>query len=129
VHGGGLSARVNQLTHQRTNVDGWCTDGWTFFVPPCPWGNQGGELRLTFFFPSLSLGWSFWKLCFFRSPYPHLSLTYLPTFRLPAYAPWLSPSRPTYSPPGYLPTHPSAYLPPYPSTCLPLYLHTKFSPR
>jgi hypothetical protein len=103
VHGGGLRARVNQLTHQRTNVDGWCTDGCTFFVPPCPWANQGGELRLTFFSvpPSAQVGF-FWELCF---------------------------SHPSHPPESHLPTHPSAYLPPYPSTYLPLYLLTKFPPR
>jgi hypothetical protein len=50
-----------------------------------------------------------------------LTLTSLPTFRLPVYAPWLSPSWPTYSPHSYLlPTH----LPTYLLTHLPAYLCT-----
>jgi hypothetical protein len=82
-------------THQCTNVDGWCTDGCTFFVPPCPWANQGGELKLTFFsFLSsaqvgILLGTSPTSL---RLEHLHMHLGLLPP------------------PPTYLPTHLPAYL-------------------
>jgi len=42
-------------THQCTIVDGWCIDGCTFFVPPYPLANQGGELKLPPFFLFCSL--------------------------------------------------------------------------
>jgi len=50
-------AKVNQ--HPPMHQHGWMgaptwMDGCTFFVLPCPWVNQGGEFKLTFFF-SLSL--------------------------------------------------------------------------
>ncbi len=81
-------------TRQCTNVDGWCINVCTFFVPPCPKTNQGGKCRLTFF-SSLQP-----KLIFSSPPTP----TYLPTFKLHAYAPWLPPSL------AYLLTHPYIYL-------------------
>jgi len=50
-----------------------------FFVPPCHWANQGGELKLTLFFPFFNLGWfSFWEVFFF-SP-PCLPKSHLPTY-------------------------------------------------
>jgi hypothetical protein len=89
-------------THQCTNVDGCCTDGCTFFDSPCPWANQGGELKLTFFFssfpqPRLIL---FFEL-FFSSPPRPPRFTYLHL----DYAPWPPPS------PTYLPTHLFTYSP------------------
>jgi hypothetical protein len=59
----------------------------------------------------------FWEH-FFRltlSPHAHLGFTYLPTFKLLAYAPWPPPSSTYYLLAHlltiYLPTHPFAYLP------------------
>jgi hypothetical protein len=90
-------------THQCTNVDGWCFHGCTFFVPPCPWANQGGEFKLTLFFPFLNLGWFYFQGFIFSST-PHVcpSLTYLLTFKL-------------------LPMHPGLILPP------PIYVHAHLS--
>jgi hypothetical protein len=93
-------------------VDGWCTDGCTFFVPPCHWANQGGQLKLTFvfffFFPSSAQVGLFFLQTFFPHP-PCPPTSHLPTYRLLAYVPWPPPS-PTYLPTCPL-THPSPYLP------------------
>jgi len=98
-------------THQSTNVDGWCTDGCTFFVPPCPWANQGGELKLTFFSsfaqPRLIF---FWELFFSSTPTPaQVSPTSLHLDYLHMHLGLLPP------PPTYLPTHLFTYSP----ICLP----------
>jgi hypothetical protein len=115
-------------THQCTNVDGWCTDGCTFFVPPCPWANQGGELLTCFIFlSSAQVGFFFLGFYFFLTPHTRPSLTYLPTFSLLAYAAWPPPS-PTYLT-TYLPVHLPTHLPTYPSTYLLMYLHTKSPQR
>jgi hypothetical protein len=102
-------------THQCTNVDGWCTDGCTFFVTPCHWANQGGQLKLTFvffFFPSSAqVGLFFCKL-FFLTPHTCPRLTYLHIDYLPMH-PGLLPPPPTYLP-AHLPTH----LPTFPITDL-----------
>ncbi len=125
-----IPKRLNQKTgsgwtstHQWTNVDGWCTDGCTFFVTPCLWANQDGELRLTLFFPSLIQG-LFWGSFFFSSPLTpaQVSATHLCTLGL-------LPPPPTYSLRSYLPTCPPNYLLIHPSTYLPMYLHTKSPPR
>jgi len=101
-------------THQCTNVDGWCTDGCTFFVPLCHWANQGGELKLTFFFPFpqpklVFLGGT----SFFLTPHARPGLTYLPTYidYLPMH-PGLPP------PPIYLPAQLPTHLPTFPITDL-----------
>jgi hypothetical protein len=97
--------------------------GCTFFVPPCPWANPGGELKLTFSFPfpHLISGWFLFGF-FFLTPHARLGFTYLPAFRLPTYAPWIATS------PIYLPAHLSTHLPTYSSICLhthqPTYLCT-----
>jgi hypothetical protein len=103
-------------THQCTNVDGWCTHGCTFFIPPCPWANQGGKLKLTFFFPSLSPSWFlFWELFFSSPPTPaqvspiYLHLDYC-----------LCTTASSLPPPTYLPTYPPIYLPSH----QPIYLCT-----
>ncbi len=108
THYGGQSEPAPTLC---TNVDGWCTDGCTFFVPPCPWPNQGGEFELTFFFLSSAQVGSFFLQTFFflTPPPPNPPRSDLPTFRLLAYAPWPPPS------PTYLPTHLFTYSP----ICLP----------
>jgi hypothetical protein len=112
-------------THQCTNVDGWCTHRHTFFVPPCPWANQGGKLKLTlFFFLSSAQVGVFLGTFFFLTPHARPGLNYLPTFRLIPMHPGLLPP-----PPTYLPAHLPSHLPTFPSTCLPTYLHTKSPPR
>jgi hypothetical protein len=64
---------------------------------------------LTFFLPFLNQVGFFFENFFFLTPHACPGLTYLPTFRLLAYAPW-PPLSPTYLP-TCLPTHPSVYLP------------------
>jgi len=65
-------------------------------------GTQGGELKLIFFFlPSPQMG-LFWGIFFPSPPMPTYPLTYLPTFKLPIYAPWHG----LFPPPlAYPPTH------------------------
>jgi hypothetical protein len=82
------------------------------FVSPCPWANQGGELKLTFFFPFLSPGLIFFGTFLFLTPHARPGLTYL-HFRLLAYRPWPPPS------PTYLPTDLLTYLPIYLLTYVP----------
>jgi hypothetical protein len=96
-------------------VDGWCTDGCTFFVPPCPWVNQGGELKFTsFFFPSLAQVGVFWELFFPHPPTPaQVSPTYLHLDYLPMQLGLLPP------PPTYLHAHLPTHLSTYPPICLP----------
>ncbi len=95
-------------------MDGWCIHGCTFFVPPCPWANQGGELKLIFFFHFLNLGWFFfWEFFYSSPPTPaQVSPTYLPLnyylCTLPSF-PHLPTYLPTY-PPIYLPSHQPIYL-------------------
>lgn len=51
-------------THQCTNMDGWCIDEWTLFIPSCPRADQGNDHRLTFSFPlpqPLLHFFSFWE--------------------------------------------------------------------
>jgi hypothetical protein len=112
VDGGGLRARVNQLTHHRTNGDGWCTDGCTFFVPPCPWANQGGELRLTFFNFSLPQPrLVFLGTLFFLPLTPTgVSPTYLHLDYLSMHPGFLPHDLPSLRPATYLPTHLPTYL-------------------
>ncbi len=51
---------------QKNQMDG-ARMGCTFFVPPCPWADQGGEPKLTFF-SFLSPGWFFLGELFFPHP-------------------------------------------------------------
>jgi hypothetical protein len=80
--------------------------------------NQGGELKLTFFFPFLSPGWVFFLgTFFFLTPTPaQISPTYI---RLDYYLCILASSLPN------LPTH----LPTFWSTYLRMYLYIKSPPR
>ncbi len=113
-------------------MDGWCTDGCTFFVPPCPWANQGDKLKLTSFsFPQPRLV-SFFGKFFFSPPTP---AQVSPTYRRLVYLLMqlgLLPPPPTYLP-TCPPSHPSIYspthLPTYPSTYLLMYLNTKSPQR
>jgi hypothetical protein len=72
-------------------------------------------LAFSFSFPQPRLIFLLGNLFFFFTPHAQPGLTYLPTFRLPAYAPWPPPS------PTYLLTHSSTYLP--------MYIHTISPPR
>jgi hypothetical protein len=111
-------------THQCTNVDRWCIDGCTFFVPPYPYTNQDGELKLILIFLYLAHVGFFGGTFFYLTPHTYLGLAYLPTFKLLAYAPWFPPS------PTYLLVCPSTHhLPTFPITYLPMCLHTKSPPR
>jgi hypothetical protein len=85
---------------QKNQMDG-ARIGCTFFVPPCPWADQVGEPKLTFF-PFLSPGWFFFGGTFFSSPSTpaQVSPTYLPA-HLPTH-------RFTFSSiylPSHVPTH------------------------
>ncbi len=97
-------------THQCTNVDGWCTDGCTFFVPPCPCLTKVTNSSWPFFFLSWALVGFFWEL-FFSSPHTpaQASPTYLHLDYLPMH-PGLLPPPPTYLH-AHLPTHLSTYTP------------------
>jgi len=71
------------------------------FHPSLSWVNQGGELKLTFFFgPFLSPSWFIFANFFFLTSHACPRHIYLPTFRLLAYAPWPLPYLP-----AHLPTH------------------------
>ncbi len=110
--------------HQCTNVDGWCINGCTFFIPPCPWANEGRELMLTFYFflPSAQAGFVLGNFFFRYPPTPaQVSTSYLHLDYL-AYALWPSPS-PTYLLPARAPTHLTTYLSTHTSTYLPIILY------
>jgi hypothetical protein len=113
-----IPKRLNQITgpgwtstHQWTNVDGWCTDGCTFFVPPCLWANQDGERRLTLFFPPSSRVF-FWGNFSFRHP-SHSPKSHRPTCIYITHLCTLAsslPHLPTLHAATYLPAHPTTYL-------------------
>jgi len=100
-------------THQSTNVDGWCTDGYTFLVLPCPWLTKVANSSWLFF-PFLSLGWFFWEF-FFSSPRTPVqaSPSYLHLDYLPMHLGVLPP------PPAYLHAHLPTHLFTYSLICLP----------
>jgi hypothetical protein len=107
--------------HQCTNVDGWCINGFTFFIPPCPWANKGRELALTFYFflPSAQAGFVLGNFFFRYPPTPaqvstsYLHLDYLAYAPLASSLPHLLTTCPCTHPPNYLPIHPHIYLPTY----------------
>jgi hypothetical protein len=96
--------RVNQ--NPPVHQCGWMVHTWVhLFHLSLSQANQGGELKLTFFFPSLSPSWFFFGgTLFFPHPHAHPGLTYLHTFRL------LPIQNPGLLPP---PTYPLIYLPTY----------------
>jgi hypothetical protein len=110
-------------THQCTIVDAWCSDGCTFFLSlPLPGLTKVANSNWLFFTFFSQVGFSL-RTFFFLTPHACPGLTYLPTFRLLAYAPWPPPS-PIYLL-TYPPTHPSIYLlihlPTFSSTYLPMH--------
>ncbi len=108
-------ARVNQ--HPPVHQCGWMVHWWcTFFIPPCPWANQGGKLKLIFFFSFPQPRLIFFGNLFISSPLTvsQVSPTYLHLDYLPMHLSLLPPHLLTYLPtypPIYLPIHPFAYLP------------------
>jgi hypothetical protein len=76
--------------------------GATFFIHPCPWANQGGELKLPHFFSFPQPRVGFFLGTFFSS------------------APTPAQVSPAYLHLDYLPMHPG--LLPTPSACLPTYV-------
>jgi hypothetical protein len=65
IRANGVTRAEWTSTHQCTNLDGWCTNGCTFFFRAYPCANQGGEHRLTIFFLFLDCLFLFLELVFF----------------------------------------------------------------